>query len=676
MDWITLFYVLYIVGGALGVGGAITSDYLFFRSIRDRKLSTDEFNLLQSKHRLLWAGLALLILSGAGLLVTQYLATGSIVMSGMFYAKMTIVLIILLNGITFKKIVFAILHPRLNHPLHQDRDFAQKLWPLSLVGTVSIVSWCSALLLGALRTFDLPYIFVMTLYAFLVSGGVIFSYLLLSHLIFAPRPRIEQEKTKETPGWRWVGIFVVGAIVLFAGASFYVFSTVRSVAKTHHICINEGPPWFRPDVLKVEAGERVVWEHCPEETKHAGKVHNLVHTHPILSIEGPEEFSTNLRPVGYGEGERFELTFTKSGIYTYICPTHPYMRGQIAVDTEPKKDKLWPPEEIIKPTLLPPPSAPGVGEIWLDTQYENVPGQDFPGTITVISAEDWSIKKVISHKEFNNPHNPWHNYDGRFIFQTQWHADKLHKIDAATKEVIGTASPGNAPAHVFVSPKNGKVYATLNNENKVVVFDQNLNIIKEIKTSFGPHCMWIDPSGRWLSVAATLSDKLNIIDLEKEEVVATFKAPGLPLATAITNDGRYAMISLLLDGKVRFIELATMRHVKDVPVGKMPIWPAPAPDNKHVFVPNTGSAEISVISLATLEVVKTIPAAGGAHGITFGPKQGGGYYGYFSNKFARVMGIVDVERQELAGYVKLPDTAWGGNGILVLPNAYDEFIKK
>jgi DNA-binding beta-propeller fold protein YncE/plastocyanin len=673
MDWLTLFYVLHIIGVALGVGGATVSDYLFFRSIRDRKISSDEFSLLQSVSRILWTGLTLLIFSGIGLLAVQYLQTGSIAVSGMFYAKMTIVLIILLNGLAFKKYVFPTIKARLDSPLDQDSKFVSKLWILSLIGTISIVSWYSTLLLGALRgTVDLPYLFIMTLYIFILSGGAIFGYLLLSYLIFAPRSITEEKKTGTRKGLRWrsVGLFAVGAAIFLFGALFYFSQD----AKSYHVCINEAPPWFRPDVLKIKPGDKVVWEHCPEKTGHAGEVHNPIHTHPILSIEGPEEFSTHLRPVGHGEGGRFEFKFTKPGIYTYICPTHPYMKGQIAVDTEPQKDRLWPPEEIIKPSLLPPPSIPGIGEIWINTQYEVVPGQDFPGTITVVDAKDWSIKKVITHPEFNNPHNPWHSYDRRFVFQTQWHADKLHKIDTATKEVVASVSLGNAPAHVFVSPKNGRVYATINNENKVIVLDQNLNILKEIKTSFGPHGMWIDPAGRWLSVAATLSDKLDIIDLEKEEVVATFEAPGLPLATAITNDGRYAMISLLLDNKVRFIDLSTLRHVKDVEVGKMPIWPAPAPDGKHVFVPNTGTADISVISLETLEVVKTIPAAGGAHGITFGPKKGGGYYGYFSNKFARVMGIVDVEKQELAGYVKLPEAAWGGNGILVLPNSYDEFI--
>lgn len=190
MDWITLFYVLHIIGTALGVGGATVSDFLFLRSVRDRKISSDEFYLLTSISRILWIGLALLIFSGAGILVVKYLTIGSVVVSGMFYAKMTIVLIILLNGLAFKKFVFPVLKASVNRPL-QDSVFVKKLWVLSFVGTISIVSWYSTLLLGALRTFELPYIFVMTLYDFLVVGGTIFGYLFFSHLIFAPRHKVE-----------------------------------------------------------------------------------------------------------------------------------------------------------------------------------------------------------------------------------------------------------------------------------------------------------------------------------------------------------------------------------------------------------------------------------------------------------------------------------------------------
>jgi len=53
----------------------------------------------------------------------------------------------------------------------------------------------------------------------------------------------------------------------------------------------------------------------------------------------------------------------------------------------------------------------------------------------------------------------------------------------------------------------------------------------------------------------------------------------------------------------------------------------------------------------------------------------GGWYGYFSNKYARVVGVIDAELQETVGFIPLAETAWGGNGIYCLPdNEYSEFL--
>lgn len=733
MDLSNFFYILHTIGVALGIGGATTSDFLFFRSLRDKKISADEFALLNTASKVVIIGLAIIVFSGSGILVSQYLSSGSLPANDQFYAKMTVVFVILLNGAVFHKLIFPRLFANIDKPLDKSADFAGSIWIFAFAGSVSVVSWYSALLLGAARGIAFPYLFLMTFYVFLIFLATIISYLILRHKIFSSRPDAGSERTsqednsgphrKETEknSRLWFAL-LVALVFIQAGVIFSVVAggsirQVFSAAKTYEVCIRESAPWFFPEVIEIKKGDTIVWVHCEEEEDdsrahldHAwswteasmsiiksafpiefigarnasadnnhdeGKAQHLVHPHPIMALSGPELFSSNFAPVGHKEnwGE-FSFTFTKEGVYEYICPTHPYMKGVIAVGVKPQKTSLWPPEEIIKPSLLPPPSEPGVGEIWVDTQFEKVAGQNFPGTITVIDAGTWQVKKVIAHESFNNPHNLWHSYDGRYVYQTQWHSDELSKIDAKTKEVIGTVRLGNAPAHVFVHPEKDRVYVTLNNEDRVIILNRDLNILGEIKTSFGPHGVWIDPSAKWMSIAATLDEKLNIIDLDTEKVVATFDAPGLPLASAITRDGRYAMISMLLEGKVRFIDLTTMKYVKDVEVGKAPIWPAPGPNGKYVFVLNSGTADISVISLETLEVVKTLPAAGGAHGIIFGQKQSGGYYGYFSNKFARVVGVIDADTLETVGYIRLSETAWGGNGILTLPNAYDEFISK
>ena len=63
----TLFLIIHLFGVALGAGGAFMSDGAFFASLKDRKISKDEFGILKITSQMTWVGLILLLVSGAGL---------------------------------------------------------------------------------------------------------------------------------------------------------------------------------------------------------------------------------------------------------------------------------------------------------------------------------------------------------------------------------------------------------------------------------------------------------------------------------------------------------------------------------------------------------------------------------------------------------------------------------
>ena len=712
-----ILIIVHIIGVAMGVGGAVTTDATFLRSIWDRKMTSGQLKLIEVISKVVITGLTLLILSGISLVALNPHYFSLTDGSSLFWVKLTIVAILSLNGYVFHKKILPLLQKHADKNLGT-QETRNKLWLLALTGGLSGVSWFTVLILGVMmQVIDFPYLLILNVYLLLVLGAVLTGYVGIYWLLFsgmrknvepseiAPATTFDKPKATtndETPRLRppkhprLNRIIMAAAVFILLLIGLVVAAANRGEAQEHYVCVSEAPPWFHQEVLEIEEGDTVIWHHCGEDEVEYNEMysslfslpkvsahsdhdsHDHVHTHPILSISGPEEFSSDMAPVGHlDDGMEFRYTFEKEGVYEYICPTHPYMKGIVAVGEEAPVDSLWPPDDSFdEDELLSSPDVPGVGEIWLNTQFEHAEGQEFPGTITVLDAATWETKQVITDENFNNPHNLWNTYDERYIFQTQWHSDKVSKIDIETKEVVDTVSLGNAPAHLFVhpDPNEDKIYVTINNESKVVVLNSNLEVLNEIETSFGPHGIWIDPSGKWMSVAATLSEKLDIIDLETETVVESFDAPGLPLATQITNDGKYAMISLLLEGEVMFIDLETMEHVTNVEVGDMPVWAMPGPNSEYVFVPNTGTGDVSVISLESLEVALTLPAASGAHGIAFGPKEDGGYYGYVSNKYARVVSVIDVDELETLGHIRLHDAAWGGNGILTIPNNYAEYI--
>lgn len=143
--------VLHLLGVVTGMGGAVASDLIFFSSIRDKKISHDETRFLRLGSKMVWAGLAIIIISGVFLFFEN---TERYFNSAKFMAKMTIVAILTINGA-----VFHFVHmPR----LHRYGDGRSAF--LFVSGAVSIVSWTSALVLGVLGRLTYTYFEIMGVY--------------------------------------------------------------------------------------------------------------------------------------------------------------------------------------------------------------------------------------------------------------------------------------------------------------------------------------------------------------------------------------------------------------------------------------------------------------------------------------------------------------------------------
>jgi plastocyanin len=86
------------------------------------------------------------------------------------------------------------------------------------------------------------------------------------------------------------------------------------MATTQALEVDAGDYFFHPDVLTVTVGATVRWNHVGSTG------------HDVTAVDG--SWGTALIPVaGY-----FEHTFTREGVYDYICALHPPgMRGRIVV---------------------------------------------------------------------------------------------------------------------------------------------------------------------------------------------------------------------------------------------------------------------------------------------------------------------------------------------------------
>lgn len=461
-------------------------------------------------------------------------------------------------------------------------------------------------------------------------------------------------------------------------------------APTNAVVVSELAPWFFPQTMRIEPGQEVVWSFSDARTLHS-----------ITFLTGFDEPAKTIAILGRRGVARH--TFSKPGVYVYVCAIHPYMDGQIAVGTDPAQQfmKPWPPAA---PQGLQAPRVRGRGEVWVDTQFQTRPGRMTPGTITLVDASTMKVKQVIDG-DFNNPHNVMSSWDERYIIQTNWHENYLTILDANTKKILkNRIKVGESPAHTHTTP-GGKVVVSINAQTKIAVLDLNKVVdpaipadqvpVRYIEVPLGPHGGWISPDGKIMVVANALSGAMSVVDLDAEKLLTKVDltkvtdldgkpfGANLPLYSAISPNRKYSATTTvlltsdkLLQGRVVFQDMqdpANPKVVKVVPVGAVPIQSPFSPDGRWVVVANTGSANVSIISVdyanpANIKVVSEAKAYRGAHGVAYGHKQGGGFLAYVTNKYAPVLTVIDLSTRvpAKAGDIYLGADAFGGNGVLVI----------
>jgi uncharacterized membrane protein len=140
---------IHLFGLAIGLGGATMADMFFFKFLKDLRISDREAEVLRGMSQIIWLGLAILVISGVGLVMTDPLFYFT---SARWVMKMVVVAVIIVNGaflnlyITPKlvHISFGDPHQHSTGELRRDRRLAFAL------GAVSASSWYSAFILGLL----------------------------------------------------------------------------------------------------------------------------------------------------------------------------------------------------------------------------------------------------------------------------------------------------------------------------------------------------------------------------------------------------------------------------------------------------------------------------------------------------------------------------------------------
>lgn len=493
--------------------------------------------------------------------------------------------------------------------------------------------------------------------------------------------------------------------------------------------------WFKSELTGtpftvIRAGERVDFEinNCCTSTKHTVTL--------LMKPTG----SNVVMDQDQAQSGTLSVDFDLPGVYLFHCKIHPYMTavvgvtdnsgnipdvtsamlpfiGHMGVNSLPAEtvlsvittvaatdaDKLakW---DILDSSAQVIPSTPGVGEVWVDTQFERVSNQRDvngalkPGTITVVDAATFRVEREINGRQangmWNNPHNMWANFALDTVYNGNWFGQWINKIDRSRGTILDSITVGEAPTHIITIPTPGAETGVLtiplsadNDMVKVRDSASGLQIIDSEPTGQGK----THPHGHWLTCG--LGDRtivpnvfkgigpagsISILDTASGSVLREFvQNPSDPLTAPLlmpiaagechVNGVAKAYVANAVSGVVTAINVDTQTILGHIPVTlapdgqtgldifhtlQVPIQTPVSPNERWAATavlslttvdrPPTASADhVAIIDTTTDQVVALVPTPAGTHGVNWGAKLGGGYYAYVTNQHANVLTIID-----------------------------------
>jgi DNA-binding beta-propeller fold protein YncE len=366
------------------------------------------------------------------------------------------------------------------------------------------------------------------------------------------------------------------------------------------------------------------------------------------------------------------------------------------------------------------PDGAGIGEVWINTQFEETANKTKPGTASAVNATTWELTKKVALPEINmnNAHNMWADKDQNLIYTTQWFDNKTSIFDRDTGRLIKNIEVGNDPSHVMTSTKTDELMVVLHGEQGVAVLGPKGESVKQVipmqfpgQDPSHPHGHWMSADDHYMVTPDEFAGTATIYDMMADEITGKVKTGHSPIAVGMTPDGNKSYISDFFDSTITIVGTANGTLIKKInllenydpisgnvsgPIGFLPIQTPVSPDGQYMVTANTGSATITIVDTETDELIKDLPCSTGCHGVNFGAKKDGGYYAYVSSSFSNDLIIVDGDPNndgdqhdaEIAGRISLVGSpeiqiddkvnalaGMGGMGILPIPIVYNGWVQ-
>ena len=154
----------------------------------------------------------------------------------------------------------------------------------------------------------------------------------------------------------------------------------------------------------------------------------------------------------------------------------------------------------------------------------------------VVEVIDVAKREIIKKIPVVSPFSPFIQIspDGREVWSTHKDVGKVTRIDTATLEVKQVIDTGFVTNHLAFALSNGRTlaYVTVGGENAVKVFttEPTATLVKTIPVGALPHGIWSSGDGSRIYVGLENGDAVDVVDTEKNEVIARVPVGQAPQA--------------------------------------------------------------------------------------------------------------------------------------------------
>lgn len=576
----TLYLFIFSIGLGLGIGVSALSHVLFIFSAKDGKISRDEFKLLNLSRKVLWVAILMYGFGGLGLFTLAY---DSMIGLGIFYASMTVALILIGN-----ELVFSFRH------LPHVRDVREGSVALDAFvlesGAVSAISWIFLMFHHVIYRTDIGYFAFMALYTVAVAVAVLITWFVRKNHLLQPDITILKRS-----------LFAAFILALVLVGAWYAKADkiIKPAEIGTKILTDVLGTTFTADDVALHNNSEDCWLIIDSKVFNVTEASRV---HPAMFHCG-QDASDNYHK-NHGEGIRDKMMklyigdlSSGRGVQKVDVPfeknsaLNPYRELYV-------EERSWNPHELM---------------IVVEKDAEN---------LLVIDGATHKLVGRIYDVGFQ-PHTSVFSPDAKYMYiisRDGW----LTKINLETLEPVVSVSVGENSRGTALTV-NGKYVAVGNYApgNLVILDASSMKILKTIPLITKMNGKQIESragavveDGNRIIVALKDANSVWAIDTDKSDFPVTNKyenigenVPALHDAF-LTPNGKYYIVASQGSKTAWVLDLVTMKPIAEVETGETPHTGPGAAWGNYIYIPALGEGLITVISTKTWKPEKYIKTGG------------------------------------------------------------------